>query len=191
MRTWFSNFGTGSGEVAGFLSFRRGSNSSGGGGADASRHRKPPPSSTGSPEEVVLIDLTKYQRRPIWPRISPFCSIRSAGVLEIYHLMTRVKSNHVGVSMSLSIRGNRETPMRNIGRIMRSLNIGTVIPGRLPDGPQQVEAEISHLPATRPARAGYSQGLPEAVPVARQCFPGAGVSPCLGLVAVEREMRGR
>ncbi len=82
-------------------------------------------------KEVVLIDLTKYQRRPHLAKNLAFLIYPEAlAVLEVYLLMDHgVKSNHVGVSMSLSIKGNRETPMRNIGEIMRSLNIGDGHPG--------------------------------------------------------------
>jgi hypothetical protein len=40
-----------------------------------------------------------------------------------------VKSNHLGLSMSLSINGNRQNQSKNIGEIMRSLNIGDGHPG--------------------------------------------------------------
>jgi hypothetical protein len=40
-----------------------------------------------------------------------------------------VKSNNIGLSMSLSISGNREDHSKNIGEIMRSLNIGDGHPG--------------------------------------------------------------
>jgi hypothetical protein len=53
------------------------------------------------------------------------------GVLEVYNLMDHqgVKSNHLGLSMSLSINGNRKDQSRNIGEIMRTLNIGDGHPG--------------------------------------------------------------
>jgi hypothetical protein len=50
--------------------------------------------------------------------------------LEVYNLLDRgVKSNHLGLSMSLSINGNREGHTKNIGEIMRTLNIGDGHPG--------------------------------------------------------------
>jgi len=51
--------------------------------------------------------------------------------LEVYNLMDhqRVKSNHLGFSMSLSINGNRKDQNKNIGEIMRTLNIGDGHPG--------------------------------------------------------------
>ncbi len=81
--------------------------------------------------EVVVIDLTRYQRRPhliknlallIYPEVK--------GILEVYNLIERgVKSNHLGVSMSLSINGNRPGQKKNIGEIMRTLNLGDGHPG--------------------------------------------------------------
>ncbi len=51
--------------------------------------------------------------------------------MEVYNLTDYqgVKSNNVGVSMSLSINGNRQDRSRNIGEIMRALNIGDGHPG--------------------------------------------------------------
>jgi hypothetical protein len=40
-----------------------------------------------------------------------------------------VKSNHLGLSMSLSINGNKKDQSKNIGEIMRTLNIGDGHPG--------------------------------------------------------------
>jgi oligoribonuclease NrnB/cAMP/cGMP phosphodiesterase (DHH superfamily) len=82
-------------------------------------------------KEVVVIDLTRYQRRPHLSKNLAFLIYPEAlAVLEVYHLMERgVKSNHFGVSMSLSINGNQKTQARNIGEIMRTLNIGDGHPG--------------------------------------------------------------
>jgi hypothetical protein len=50
-------------------------------------------------------------------------------VLEVYNLLDRgVKSNDLGFSMSLSINGNKNN-RRNVGEIMRTLNIGDGHPG--------------------------------------------------------------
>jgi len=52
-------------------------------------------------------------------------------VLEIYSLVDHqgVKSNSIGFSMSLSINGNRQDHKKNVGEIMRTLNIGDGHPG--------------------------------------------------------------
>jgi oligoribonuclease NrnB/cAMP/cGMP phosphodiesterase (DHH superfamily) len=82
-------------------------------------------------KEVVVIDLTPYQRRPHLIKNLAFLIYPEAlGVLEVYNLMDQgVKTNHLGLSMSLSINGNRQHQSKNIGEIMRSLNIGDGHPG--------------------------------------------------------------
>jgi oligoribonuclease NrnB/cAMP/cGMP phosphodiesterase (DHH superfamily) len=83
-------------------------------------------------KEVVVIDLTPYQRRPhLIKNLAFLIYPKALGVLEIYNLMDhqKVKSNHLGFSMSLSINGNRKGLNKNIGEIMRSLNIGDGHPG--------------------------------------------------------------
>jgi oligoribonuclease NrnB/cAMP/cGMP phosphodiesterase (DHH superfamily) len=83
-------------------------------------------------KEVVVIDLTLFQRRPHVIRNLAFLIYPEAlAVLEVYSLMDHqgVKSNDMGVSMSLSINGNRQDRNKNIGEIMRALNIGDGHPG--------------------------------------------------------------
>jgi oligoribonuclease NrnB/cAMP/cGMP phosphodiesterase (DHH superfamily) len=83
-------------------------------------------------KEVVVIDLIPYQRRPHLIRNLAFLIYPEAlAVLEVYSLMDHqgVKSNNVGVSMSLSIKGNSQDLNKNIGEIMRTLNIGDGHPG--------------------------------------------------------------
>jgi oligoribonuclease NrnB/cAMP/cGMP phosphodiesterase (DHH superfamily) len=83
-------------------------------------------------KELVVIDLTSYQRRPHLIRNLAFLVYPEAlGVLEVYSLTDHqgVKSNHFGLSMSLSIQGNKENQNKNIGEIMRTLNIGDGHPG--------------------------------------------------------------
>jgi hypothetical protein len=83
------------------------------------------------PREMVIIDLTPYHRRPHLIKNLAFLLYPEAlGVLEVYNLMDLgVKSNNLGVSMSLSINGNRQNHSKNIGDIMRTLNIGDGHPG--------------------------------------------------------------
>jgi oligoribonuclease NrnB/cAMP/cGMP phosphodiesterase (DHH superfamily) len=83
-------------------------------------------------KEVVVVDLTSYQRRPhLIKNLSFLIYPEALGVLEIYNLTDHqgVKSNHLGLSMSLSINGNRPDRSKNIGEIMRTLNIGDGHPG--------------------------------------------------------------
>jgi hypothetical protein len=83
-------------------------------------------------KEVVVVDLIPYQRRPHLIKNLAFLVYPEAlGVLEVYNLTDHqgIKSNHLGLSMSLSIKGNREDQTKNIGEIMRTLNIGDGHPG--------------------------------------------------------------
>jgi oligoribonuclease NrnB/cAMP/cGMP phosphodiesterase (DHH superfamily) len=83
-------------------------------------------------KEVVVIDLTRYQRRPHLIKNLAFLIYPEAlGVLEVYNLMDHqgVKSNHLGLSMSLSINGNKKDQNKNIGEVMRTLNMGDGHPG--------------------------------------------------------------
>ena len=83
-------------------------------------------------KEVVVIDLTSYRRRPHLIKNLAFLIYPEAlGVLEVYSLTDHqgVKCNHFGLSMALSIQGNRKDQGKNIGEIMRTLNIGDGHPG--------------------------------------------------------------
>lgn len=83
-------------------------------------------------KELVIIDLTSYQRRPTLIKNLAFLIYpQSLAVLEVYNLIDYqgVKSNHLGLTMSLSIHGNRSEGGKNIGEIMRTLNIGDGHPG--------------------------------------------------------------
>ena len=84
-----------------------------------------------SQKEVVVIDLTPYQRRPhLIKNLSFLIYPESLAVVEIYSLVDRgVKSNNLGFSMSLSIKANLKGGGKNIGEIMRTLNIGDGHPG--------------------------------------------------------------
>ncbi|HVP80210.1 MAG TPA: hypothetical protein VMV04_20200 [Thermodesulfobacteriota bacterium] len=83
-------------------------------------------------KEVVVIDVTSYQRKPHLIKNLAFLIYPEAlGVLEVYSLTDHqgVKSNHFGLSMALSIHGNKKDKSKNIGEIMRTLNIGDGHPG--------------------------------------------------------------
>jgi len=82
-------------------------------------------------KELVVIDLTQYRKRPhLIKNLASLIYSEALGVLEIYNLTDQgVKSNNLGFSMSLSINGNRPTCTKNIGDIMRTLNIGDGHPG--------------------------------------------------------------
>jgi hypothetical protein len=82
-------------------------------------------------KEVIVIDLTRHRRRPhLIKNLAFLIYPETLGVLEIYNLIDQgVKSNNLGISMSLSINGNRPLLTKNIGEIMRTLNIGDGHPG--------------------------------------------------------------
>ncbi len=82
-------------------------------------------------KELVVVDLTSYQRRPHLIKNLAFLIYPEAlGVIEVYNLLDQgVKSNNLGLSMSLSIHGNKPHHAKNIGEIMRTLNIGDGHPG--------------------------------------------------------------
>ena len=82
-------------------------------------------------KEMVVIDLTQHHRRPHLIKNLAFLIYPEAlGVLEVYNLMDLgVKSNNIGISMSLSINGNRGNHSKNVGEIMRTLNLGDGHPG--------------------------------------------------------------
>ncbi len=83
-------------------------------------------------KEIVVVDLTPYQRRPhLIKNLALLLYPEALGVLEVYNLMSPggAKSNNLGLSMSLSINGNRPGIGKNIGEIMRSFNIGDGHPG--------------------------------------------------------------
>lgn len=81
--------------------------------------------------EVAVIDITQHRRRPHLIKNLAFLIYPQAlGVLEVYNLVDQgVKSNNLGISMSLSIQGNQKMHKKNIGEIMRVLNIGDGHPG--------------------------------------------------------------
>jgi hypothetical protein len=82
-------------------------------------------------KELIVVDLTSYQRRPHLIKNLAFLIYPEAlGVIEVYNLLDQgVKSNNLGLSMSLSIHGNKPQHAKNIGEIMRTLNIGDGHPG--------------------------------------------------------------
>jgi hypothetical protein len=82
-------------------------------------------------KEVVMIDLTAHRWRPHLIKNLAFLLYPEAlAVCEVYSLVEQgVKSNSLGFSMSLSIEGNLKAKSKNIGEIMRTLNIGDGHPG--------------------------------------------------------------
>jgi oligoribonuclease NrnB/cAMP/cGMP phosphodiesterase (DHH superfamily) len=82
-------------------------------------------------KEMIVIDLTPFQRRPhLIKNLAFLVHPESLAVLEVYNLLEQgVKSNHLGVSISLSIKANQQKGRKNVGEIMRILNVGDGHPG--------------------------------------------------------------
>ena len=73
-----------------------------------------------------MIDLTPYQRSPHLIKNLAFLTYpESLAVLEIYSLLDQgVKSNHLGISMSLSIKANRQDGKQEYRRDHEDLEYG-------------------------------------------------------------------
>jgi len=74
--------------------------------------------------KMVILDLTGYKRRPDIVKNLAFLIFPEAlSVLEVHNLHDRgVKTNHLSFSLSLSL--NKREHKKDVGEIMRSLNIG-------------------------------------------------------------------
>jgi len=81
--------------------------------------------------EVVIVDLTRHNRKPDFIRNTAF--IRYPGALAVLLVQCRFlrgrKTNDLAFSMSLSFLMNTREHHRDIGEIMRSLNMGDGHPG--------------------------------------------------------------
>lgn len=77
-------------------------------------------------QEIILLDLTKYNRRPsLIKNLAYLFRPNASAVLQISNLFNRgVKTNDLSFSMSLSINTNSTEHGKDIGEIMRILNIG-------------------------------------------------------------------
>ncbi|MBN2010657.1 hypothetical protein JW960_15025 [candidate division KSB1 bacterium] len=76
--------------------------------------------------EIIVIDLTHYNRRPhIIRNLAFLLHAQALAVVEIGNIFERgVKTNNLTVSMSLSLNLNHAGHGKSIGEIMRQLNIG-------------------------------------------------------------------
>ncbi|MBN1894034.1 hypothetical protein JW906_06045, partial [bacterium] len=77
-------------------------------------------------KEVILLDLTRHNRNPrMVKNLAYLLHPKALAVLEIRNRFERgVKTNDLHVSMSLSLNLNGVEHGRDVGEIMRSLNIG-------------------------------------------------------------------
>jgi len=76
--------------------------------------------------ELAVIDLTRYRRRPSISRNLAFVVYPSSqAVIELRSLYDQgIKTNSLGLSLSLSPNVDHVTLRKDVGDIMRSLNIG-------------------------------------------------------------------
>ncbi len=77
-------------------------------------------------EEIIVIDLTRHNRRPkVIKNLAYLLYPQALAVLEIHNLYDRgVKTTNLGFSMSLGINLNNQEHQKDLGEIMRELNIG-------------------------------------------------------------------
>jgi hypothetical protein len=76
--------------------------------------------------DIVILDLTKHKRRPNVIKNLAYLRFPDANaVLEVSNLYDRgAKTTHLAFSMSLGITVKNSTPGKDVGEIMRALNIG-------------------------------------------------------------------
>ena len=76
--------------------------------------------------KMVILDLTGYKRRPdIVKNLAFLIFPETLSVLEVHNLHDRgVKTNHLSFSLSLSLNLNKTKHKKDVGEIMRCLNIG-------------------------------------------------------------------
>jgi len=77
-------------------------------------------------QELVILDLTRYNRKPSLVKHLAYLLFPEAlGVIEIKNLFQReIKTNNLSLSMSLSLNLNGSDHKKDVGEIMRILNIG-------------------------------------------------------------------
>ncbi|UCD83933.1 MAG: hypothetical protein JSU92_11700 [Deltaproteobacteria bacterium] len=79
-----------------------------------------------SRQEIVVIDLTKYRHRTgLTKHLAFILNTQALAVLEVKSMFDMgVKTNDLSLSMALSLNLTREEHHKDIGEIMRRLNIG-------------------------------------------------------------------
>ncbi len=77
-------------------------------------------------KRVIILDLTRHNRRPqLFKYLSFLLQPQAWAVLEVRNLFRQnVKTNDLSFNMSLSLNLNLQPHQKDIGEIMRSLNIG-------------------------------------------------------------------
>jgi len=78
-------------------------------------------------KEIVLLDFTDHNRRvAVVKNLAQLLAPEALAVLEVKSIFERgVKTNDLSLSMSLTIAGARAAGEKDLGEIMRTLNIGS------------------------------------------------------------------
>ena len=79
-----------------------------------------------SEREVVVLDLTRHNRRPrVIKNLASLLYPEALAILEVYNLFQGgVKTTNLGFSMSLTVNLSDRDHKKDLGEIMRTLNIG-------------------------------------------------------------------
>ncbi len=82
-------------------------------------------------KEIILLDFTSRNRRvAVVKNLAQLLAPEALAVLEVKNLFERgIKTNDLSLSMSLTIAGTHIAGEKDLGEIMRSLNIGSGHPG--------------------------------------------------------------
>ncbi len=77
-------------------------------------------------QEIVILDFAEFKRRPqVIKNLAYLLFPRSQAVIEVNALFNRgIKTTNFGISMSLSLILNDKPHKRDVGEIMREINIG-------------------------------------------------------------------
>ena len=78
-------------------------------------------------KEIILLDFSDRNRRvAVVKNLAQLPAPEALAVLEVNSLFNRgVKTNDLSLSMSLTIEGTKKAPGKDLGEIMRTLNIGS------------------------------------------------------------------
>ncbi len=82
-------------------------------------------------KNLIIIDLTPYTKKPfLYKHLAYLLEPKSQAVIQISNIYrNRVKTNDISLSMSLTVNMNQTEHSKDIGEIMRLLNIGNGHPG--------------------------------------------------------------
>lgn len=82
-------------------------------------------------QQLIILDLTRHNKRPnVFKSLAYLLFPESLAVLEIKNVFRNdVKTNDLSVSMSLSLNLNSQPHQKDVGDIMRRLNMGSGHPG--------------------------------------------------------------